>query len=198
MGVFLESIGLNDSKDSEEDEQENAVQFMTLHTSKGLEFESVFLISVNEEIVPHKNSILEDRIDEERRLFFVGVTRAKRILSISFTNRTFSGLCFPSRFLKEVGALEQIKSSNRYGKQIAYQDTNHLPEDSIAYKLENNEYEPETSFDLTVGDLVKHDKFGRGVVKEVKPSGIVKVGFSEGDRVLSLAFAKLERLIDAT
>ena len=86
----------------------DGVQLATLHASKGLEFPHVFLVGVEEGILPHQASIDEDKVDEERRLMYVGVTRAQRSLSISWCERRKYGketrLCEMSRFIAELGA----------------------------------------------------------------------------------------------
>ncbi len=90
----------------EEDEDENKVQLMTLHASKGLEFPHVFLIGMEEEILPHRNSIESGDIEEERRLMYVGITRAKVTLTITLARhrKQFGEVldCTPSRFLDEL------------------------------------------------------------------------------------------------
>lgn len=92
----------------EEDEDENKVQLMTLHASKGLEFAHVFLIGMEEEILPHRNSIENGDIEEERRLMYVGITRAKVTLTITLARqrKKFGEVldCTPSRFLDELPA----------------------------------------------------------------------------------------------
>ena len=90
----------------EEDEDENKVQLMTLHASKGLEFPHVFLMGLEEEILPHRNSIENGDIEEERRLMYVGLTRAKVTLTITLARqrKQFGEVldCTPSRFLEEL------------------------------------------------------------------------------------------------
>lgn len=91
---------------NQEEEDDNAISLMTMHTAKGLEFPYVFLIGVEEEILPHANSMEEDGLEEERRLAYVGITRAKQYLTITYANtRNKYGekiSCEPSRFLEEL------------------------------------------------------------------------------------------------
>ncbi|MFC3851874.1 DNA helicase Rep [Salinispirillum marinum] len=90
----------------EEDEQTNAVQLMTLHASKGLEFPCVFMMGLEEELLPHRNSIESDDIEEERRLMYVGITRAREQLVLTYAarRRQFGEVVdvMPSRFLDEM------------------------------------------------------------------------------------------------
>lgn len=89
-----------------ETEVRDQVQLMTLHASKGLEFPHVFLVGMEEEILPHRTNIEEDNIEEERRLAYVGITRAQRSLTITFTHQRKrygdTASCEPSRFLQEL------------------------------------------------------------------------------------------------
>ncbi len=91
---------------NQEEEEENAISLMTMHTAKGLEFPYVFLIGAEEEILPHANSMDDDELEEERRLAYVGITRAKRQLCITYAKmRNKYGekiSCEPSRFLEEL------------------------------------------------------------------------------------------------
>ena len=90
----------------EEEEEHDKVQLMTLHASKGLEFPHVFIIGMEEELLPHRSSIEEDNIEEERRLCYVGITRAKKTLALTHCakRKQFGEMidCMPSRFLDEL------------------------------------------------------------------------------------------------
>jgi ATP-dependent DNA helicase Rep len=100
----------------EEDNTEQRVSLMTLHAAKGLEFPCVFLVGVEEEFLPHRVSIEEDNIEEERRLAYVGITRAQKLLHISCAKKRRRGgeivTCEPSRFLEELPA-EDLEWSGR-------------------------------------------------------------------------------------
>lgn len=89
-----------------EEEQHDSVQLMTLHASKGLEFPFVFLMGMEEELLPHRSSIETDNIEEERRLAYVGITRAKQYLTLTYASkrRQYGEVidCLPSRFLTEL------------------------------------------------------------------------------------------------
>ncbi len=93
---------------NQEEAEENAISLMTMHTAKGLEFPYVFIIGAEEEILPHANSLEDDGLEEERRLAYVGITRAQKHLTITFAkNRSRFGeriSCEPSRFLEELPA----------------------------------------------------------------------------------------------
>ena len=98
---------------NQEEEEENAISLMTMHTAKGLEFPIVFIIGAEEEILPHANSLEDDAIEEERRLAYVGITRAQKHLTITFA-----------------------KNRNKYGEKIACEHSrflDELPEDHITW-----------------------------------------------------------------
>ena len=122
LSFWLERLLLADLQDKQNDEDgllKNEVQMMTFHASKGLEFDTVFMVGVEEELLPHKNSIQEaDGVDEERRLCYVGVTRAKRKLIMTYAKeRKLYGKDvkrFRSRFFEKLAGkslLEQDRTN---------------------------------------------------------------------------------------
>jgi ATP-dependent DNA helicase Rep len=109
-GTLADTLGklaLMDMLDrNADDKNEDAVQLMTLHAAKGLEFPHVFLVGMEEEILPHRNSLEGDSLEEERRLCYVGITRARQTLTLSYADKRKKYAevisCEPSRFLKEL------------------------------------------------------------------------------------------------
>ena len=107
LGGFLDEVSLNDEREEKDDiEKKKGVCLITMHASKGLEFPIVYLPGVEQGILPHKRSFDEGRVDEERRLFYVGITRAKQKLTLSHTRTRMKWgqkqTCMPSTFLKEL------------------------------------------------------------------------------------------------
>ncbi len=109
LGDLVARLTLLDTLEREnEDERGDQVSLMTLHAAKGLEFPYVYLVGVEEELLPHRNSIETDNIEEERRLAYVGITRAQKNLTISFAKKRKrygeTSNCAPSRFINELPA----------------------------------------------------------------------------------------------
>ena len=187
LSVFLEDVALITDVDSY-DEQADAVTLMTLHAAKGLEFPVVMIIGMEEGIFPHNRSLLEpDQMEEERRLAYVGITRAKERLYLMYaSSRVLFGSMqanLPSRFLADIpehlvkaGQAGQAKRAPAFGKSMAdFDDT-----------TQEMEY-------LEAGDTVDHPKFGKGVVKEVSDSVLTVEFASAGIKKLSSAFSSLLR-----
>ncbi len=186
LSGFLQEISLYSDQDAIRGEQ-SLVTLMTLHNAKGLEFRAVFMIGMEEGIFPHARSIEEQGLEEERRLAYVGMTRAKERLVLThasarslYGSRSYN---LPSRFLDE------------------------LPDD----KVERHRLQPaswsgygsptgiaprEGHVSLSTGDSVRHETLGEGVVTAIERGGLVTVRFaSDGsERRLMLDYAPLERI----
>ena len=91
---------LSDRRKAEQDEERDCVTLATLHSAKGLEFSEVFLLNVNEGVIPYRRASLETEIEEERRLFYVGMTRAKTKLHLFYVKERYNRKMEPSRFLE--------------------------------------------------------------------------------------------------
>jgi DNA helicase-2/ATP-dependent DNA helicase PcrA len=116
LSDFLENVTLIENSNKSRNEDVNAVTLMTVHSAKGLEFEHVYMIGLEEGLFPHSQSLMKpEEIEEERRLMYVAITRAKKKLTLSNSKaRLYFGniqMNMPSRFLIEIGKLNEIKSS---------------------------------------------------------------------------------------
>ena len=168
---FLNEISLV-SDISEHQDGNNKVSLMTIHSVKGLEFDYVFLIGMEEGIFPHYNSInegLNAAIEEERRLCYVAITRAKKKLTILNARRRMlfgqTQTNMPSRFIEEIDKqyLDIPKTENKF--------VNNLKKIIIKDQYMNEDA------DYKVGDLLVHDDFGEGVVISVDKS-IITIAFA--------------------
>ena len=167
LADFLEEISLI-ADITEHQADEDVVTLMTMHSAKGLEFEVVFLVGMEDGIFPHQNSFCEEGgLEEERRLCYVGITRAKRKLYISNAKRrTLYGkdvMNAPSRFIKEIDQ-ELLDIDNE----------KMLPEEHI----NKEELYSKEDVDFQEGDVLMHIIYGRGVVIEVK-GDFITVAFAK-------------------
>jgi DNA helicase-2/ATP-dependent DNA helicase PcrA len=188
--AFLDSVALMSDID-ELKEAEARVTLMTLHSAKGLEFPVVFLTGLEEGVFPHARSMSDpEEIEEERRLCYVGLTRARERLYISYAvHRRIHGYGVgePSRFLREMPETHlTLLNASR-------------PEPQFAEARVVPRYEPqEEAWPIKVGARVRHARFGEGLVVGVERDGgdiIVTVGFAGvGRKRLSLQYAHLEEL----
>ena len=202
---FLESISLVSDIDNL-DEQTNALTLVTLHQSKGLEFPVVFIVGMEEGLLPHIRSLEdESEMEEERRLCYVGLTRAKERLYLQRAfRRGFRGSSepsTPSRFLAEI-------PRELFGAKLAKDEPtrsstikNGTPKLKHTREIENRSTDQslEKLFDLKTGDKVRHKIFGDGIITNTKPSGEdleLTVAFNNagGVKRLLLSFAPLEKI----
>lgn len=187
---FLEEVSLVSDVDNMESGG-NAVTLMTLHAAKGLEFPAVFMVGMEETIFPHSRALYDQsEMEEERRLCYVGMTRAKEELYLSYaTGRLLYGTVQhnpPSRFLSEIDASFQVESVSLGGSmwQSTYDQT---PADDF-------NQEPRYVPELNEGDGVEHDVFGRGTVVEMQGETAVIYFTGKGAKKINVAFAPLKKL----
>lgn len=197
--AFLDQAVL-DAGEAQADEYQESVQLMTLHAAKGLEFPLVFLTGVEENLFPSKMSFEEPgRLEEERRLCYVGITRAMEKLYITYaeSRRLYGSESFnsPSRFIGEIppDCLEEVRLRSQVSRPVSLQrSTYQRPESN-----KPSSFKPMV-IDINLGDRVKHPVFGEGLVINCEgqgPQTRVQVNFDdEGSKWLVLAFAKLEAL----
>ncbi len=191
MTAFLSHASL-EAGDNQAEQYEDCVQMMTLHSAKGLEFPLVFIAGMEEKLFPHMMSMEEpDKLEEERRLAYVGITRAMKKLYLIHTEkrRLFGKETYPaiSRFIKEIPA--ELKEDVRLNAQISHPSfDNQSNSQKLSASIGN-----ETGFEL--GQLVEHPKFGSGVILNCEgdgPQARVQVNFnSVGAKWLVLAYARL-------
>jgi ATP-dependent DNA helicase UvrD/PcrA len=186
LSHFLQEISLYSDQDALREEQ-SLVTLMTLHNAKGLEFSAVFMIGMEEQIFPHSKSIEEQGVEEERRLCYVGMTRAKESLTMLHASaRALYGLRnynLPSRFLDELPERHVERDRLRptswagYGAQVEVTPRSDVPA-------------------LQTGDSVRHGKLGEGVVTRIEAGGVVTVRFADDgtERRLMLDYAPLEKV----
>jgi len=192
LSEFIAQAAL-DAGEQQADEHEDCIQMMTLHSSKGLEFPLVFLTGMEDGLFPHQMS-MEDpsRLEEERRLCYVGITRAmeKLVMTYAEARRLFGQDKFHpvSRFIREIPSefLQEVRLKNSVSRPVSFgnHQTNIMPEDDApAFRL---------------GQLVSHSKFGEGTVMNYEGKGAharIQVNFLEhGNKWLVLSYAKLVAL----
>ena len=186
---FLDNAAL-DAGDAQADPHEDSVQMMTLHSAKGLEFPMVFLAGMEENLFPHRMSLDEPgRLEEERRLCYVGITRAMQKLTLTYAeSRRLHGsesYNTASRFVREIPT--ELINEVRLGASVS------RPLSSLAGSP-SAEHE---SMGVSLGQRVLHQVFGEGVVTNFEGRGAnarVEVSFAEGTKWLVLQYANLQGL----
>ena len=185
LSEFLQQISLFSDQDAIEEER-SLVTLMTLHNAKGLEFRAVFLIGMEEGVFPHSRSIEEQGLEEERRLCYVGLTRAQeRLVLTHAAARSLwgsRGYNLPSRFLDELPQEEIERDRLRPSSWTGYGS----PTVTVRRDVPS----------LSTGDSVRHSTLGEGVVTAIAPDGIVTVRFADDgvERRLMLEYAPLEKV----
>ncbi|MDO1447834.1 3'-5' exonuclease [Rhodocytophaga aerolata] len=207
LSSFLQSVSLLTSADDEKDTDTDKITLMTIHAAKGLEFKHVYIVGMEEDLFPSQ-MMLASRADleEERRLFYVAITRAEKKLTLAFaeTRYKFGRLktCEPSRFLNEIDPafIRMDKSLNGREAAAATLVKSMTPRKPTVVPANlhtpSQDFVPSDTSQLTGGMKVEHPKFGFGIVKDVEVQGNDKkarIDFEKvGEKTLLLSFAKLK------
>ena len=189
LSNFLSHAVLESGED-QADEWEDSVQMMTLHSAKGLEFPLVFLCGMEDGLFPHTRSITDIAgLEEERRLCYVGTTRAMKHLYLTYAEqRRLHGIDSygtPSRFIKELPPelLEEVRPRIQISRPVHVSRLGRIEEDVPANGVR-------------LGQRVRHGKFGEGIILDLEGQGSharVQVNFErQGTKWLMLAYANLE------
>ena len=190
---FIALATLDSSGDSKPSNDE-CVQLMTVHSAKGLEFPVVFLVGLEEDLFPSRQSKDEPHLlDEERRLCYVGMTRAMSSLTLSYASRRFihgqSFYSMNSRFLDEIprNFLNYIKNPNSDSLITSFEDVKNPPQKMVSSSTDSK---------YAIGQLVSHAKFGIGTILNYEGSGDsmrLQIKFQKvGTKWLISSYAKLE------
>lgn len=194
LASFLAHASL-ESGEGQAEEWEDCVQLMSLHTAKGLEFPLVFLSGLEEGLFPHQRSLDEgsDRLEEERRLCYVGMTRAMKQLWLTYAEmrRLYGAEKYtsPSRFLAEIPSelLHEVRAKPKNSYQVPRREPSSWVDDQSTHES-----------GVSVGMNVSHPKFGAGVVVNLEGNGEyarIQINFPEvGSKWLVLAYANLTLL----
>ncbi|MEX2335836.1 MAG: UvrD-helicase domain-containing protein [Fulvivirga sp.] len=215
LGAFLQEIALVTGVDNDKDDDNEKVTLMTIHMAKGLEFKNIYIVGLEEDLFPSQ-MMLSSRADleEERRLFYVAITRAEKKLFMSYalSRYRYGRLknCEPSRFIDEIDPA-YIKVNTKFSRTEASMPTNNYAKDFVSAMRKTTtshpvakktnykpsaDFEPSDTTGLQTGMKVEHPKFGYGLVVEMDETGAnrkAKVNFNDfGEKTLLLSFAKLK------
>jgi DNA helicase-2/ATP-dependent DNA helicase PcrA len=185
---FLQQISLYSEQDGLRDE--SVITLMTLHNAKGLEYDTVFIVGCEDGAFPHMRALEEGGEEEERRLCYVGITRARRRLYMTWTReRRLFGRAernLPSRFVDELPAELTERHSSAPGFQSG---------GAMGAPAAPSPIDPGPTLELRTGDDVVHAAFGDGVVTAVEPGGVVVVRFAEdgAERKLMADYAPIRK-----
>lgn len=220
LEAYLANVALLTDQDTENEEDRNKITLMTMHSAKGLEFKHVYIVGMEDTLFPSPMSSGSAReLEEERRLFYVALTRAEKQATLSYAlNRYKYGnleRCNPSRFLREVDPefLDYPLTSGKQSRTANNQTVkpSGLHEEKLSYpvsprlrKIANAENKTESGFiandasEFAENDNVVHERFGKGTIISIEgepPNRTATVEFKEeGRKKLLLRFAKLKKI----
>jgi DNA helicase-2/ATP-dependent DNA helicase PcrA len=216
LGSFLQEVSLITGQDEDKDKDPEKVTLMTIHMAKGLEFRYVYIAGLEEDLFPSQMMLSSrSELEEERRLFYVAITRAQKRLFLSYalTRYRFGRLknCEPSRFLDDIDA-NFVKVSTKYGGMHAEPPSHSQFARSFVSGMKKtissqpvvrptgyrapSDFAPSDTSGLQAGMRVEHPKFGYGSVVRIDTSGVDRkavIAFEDfGEKTLLLSFAKLK------
>ena len=213
LSTFLEDVSLATDFDDKKNNNDNSVSLMTVHLAKGLEFSNVYIVGLEEDLFPSPMNIdSRNGLEEERRLFYVALTRAKNKVNISYSQTRYRwgnlDYCEPSRFISEIDPLYVENNSVNEEKnkiQIKSESFNSInkPNASMIKKLKKIDLfyknkNVKKNIDVESGIYVYHERFGKGLVNLVEGTGSDRkalIDFEKfGRKKLLLNFAKLKIL----
>ena len=213
LSTFLEDVSLATDFDDKKNNNDNSVSLMTVHLAKGLEFSDVYIVGLEEDLFPPPMNIdSRNGLEEERRLFYVALTRAKNKVNISYSQTRYRwgnlDYCEPSRFISEIDPLYIENNSVNEEKnkiQIKSESFNSInkPNASMIKKLKKIDLfyknkNVKKNIDVESGIYVYHERFGKGLVNLVEGTGSDRkalIDFEKfGRKKLLLNFAKLKIL----
>jgi DNA helicase-2/ATP-dependent DNA helicase PcrA len=191
---YLQQISLYTEQDGLR-EEESLITLMTLHNAKGLEYDTVFIVGCEDGAFPHMRALEEGGEEEERRLCYVGITRARRRLYMTWAReRRLFGRAernLPSRFIDELPAelTERHSSAPGSATGLGWETTSTFAETAAPI-------EPSPALELRTGDDIVHASFGEGVVTAVEPGDVIVVRFSSdgSERKLTLDYAPIRKM----
>ena len=206
LSHFLQTISLMTDQD-EDTENKDTVTLLSVHAAKGLEFKSVFVVGLEENLFPSYMSLSDpDQLDEERRLFYVAITRAEEYLTLSFANSRYQygQMRFndPSRFVEEISD-DNIEASMTIKKKASFGEPkvlgNFKPLKSAAPKklaIDPKDFKPNAISEIKEGQTVLHMKFGRGKVQSIDERKVATIKFEalteNAEKRIMLEYARLQ------
>ncbi|GIL22938.1 MAG: DNA helicase [Bacteroidota bacterium] len=215
LSAFLQEVSLLTSQDEDKDQDPDKVTLMTIHMAKGLEFKNVYIVGMEEDLFPSQLMLSSrSELEEERRLFYVAITRAQKKLYLSYalTRYRFGRLknCEPSRFLDDISS-KFIKVSTKFGGIDSVAPNPNFAKSFVSSMkktvssqpvVKPTQYKPPADFRpsdtsaLKEGMKVEHPKFGFGTVTKLEEVGTerkARINFADfGEKTLLLSFAKLK------
>jgi DNA helicase-2/ATP-dependent DNA helicase PcrA len=215
LATFLQEVTLLTSADESDQEHTDKITLMTIHAAKGLEFAYVYVVGMEEALFPSQMMLASQAdLEEERRLFYVAVTRAQQkiFLTYALSRYRFGRLkhCEPSRFLAEIEPAYLQTSEQQFSKatdslSYAHKLVHRIVKNPQQYSQHARftvptDFHPSDTTHIKVGMQVAHPKFGRGTVRQLDTSDAARkamIDFANfGEKTLLLSFAKLE-IIDS-